>query len=68
MRYVTKPGYLFIYHYRDDEERKECELILKKTPHSRKGKTIMILVPPSKAYGIKIIDKKDRLLLTGTLY
>ena len=42
------------------EERKECELILKKTLHSRRGKTIMILVPPLKTYGIEIIDKKDR--------
>ena len=42
------------------EERKECELILKKTLHSRRGKTIMILVPPLKTYGIESIDKKDR--------
>ena len=65
--YLNLAIYLFII-IETSEERKECELMLKKTPHLRRGKTIMILVPPLKTYGIEIIDKKDRLLLTGTIY
>ena len=33
--YVTKPGYLFIYHNEDERRGGDCELILKETPRSR---------------------------------
>lgn len=40
------------------EEGEELELILTKTPRSRNGKTIMILVPPLKIYGHKLCIRR----------
>ena len=59
--YVAKPGYSFMTIEMSQEGvggvggvGEEFGLILKKTPRSRKGKTITILVPPSKIYGYKL--------------